>query len=144
MNPQDASSQPTGGTPRMNSPDRSQIDPNPKRIDDLIPPDHKARLVWELVLELDMTPLCDRIKAVEGHAGRPSIDPRVLTALWLYATDEGIASARKLNKRCYDCDPFKWIRGGVDVNYHTLSDFRTDHAEWLKEQIINNIASTLR
>jgi transposase len=125
----------------MNSPDRSQIDPNPKRIDDLIPPDHKARLVWELVLELDMTPLCDRIKAVEGHAGRPSIDPRVLTALWLYATDEGIASARKLNKRCYDCDPFKWIRGGVDVNYHTLSDFRTDHAEWLKEQIINNIAS---
>ena len=125
----------------MKSPDRSQIDPNPKKIDDLIPPDHKARLVWELVQDLDMTPLEDGIKAVEGHAGRPPIDRRILTALWLYATEEGIASARELNRRCYDCDPYKWIRGGVDVNYHTLSDFRTDHLEWLKERVVTNIAT---
>jgi transposase len=125
----------------MKSPDRSQIDPNPKRIDDLIPPNHNARLIWELVQDLDLTPLYNQVKSVEGHAGRPPIDPRVLTALWLYATDEGIASARELNRRCYDCDPFKWIRGGVDVNYHTLSDFRTDHPEWLKEQVVANIAT---
>jgi transposase len=124
----------------MKSPDRSQIDPNPKRIDDLIGPDHPARLIWELVQGLDMTPLYDQIKAVEGHSGRPPIDPRVLTALWLYATEEGIASARELNRRCYDCDPFKWIRGGVDVNYHTLSDFRSKYPEWLKEQVVQNIA----
>ena len=114
-------------TPRMKSPDRSQIDPNPKRIDELIPPNHKARLVWELVQDLDLTPLYKQIKAVEGHAGRSPIDARILVALWLYATEEGVASARELNRRCYDCDPYKWIRGGVGVNYHTLSDFRTDH-----------------
>jgi transposase len=125
----------------MKSPDRSQVDPNPKRIDDLIPPDHKARLVWQLVQELDPTPLYTQIKAVEGHAGRPAIDPGILVALWLYATDEGIASARKLARRCYDCDPYKWLRGGVDVNYHTLSDFRTAHPEWLKEQVVTNIAA---
>lgn len=138
MNPQDAS---TEAVPRMKVPDRSQIDPNPGRIDDLIPPDHKARLVWQLVQELDPTPLYAQIKAVEGHAGRPAIDPRILVALWLYATDEGIASARELARRCYDCDPYKWLRGGVDVNYHTLSDFRTDHSEWLKEQVVTNIAA---
>jgi transposase len=125
----------------MKSPDRSQIDPNPKRIDDLIPPDHEARLVWELVQDLDLTALHDQIKAVAGHAGRPPIDPRILVALWLYGTDEGIASARELNRRCYDCDPYKWIRGGVDVNYHTLSDFRTDHPAWLREQVVANIAT---
>lgn len=141
MDWQDASNQPAFRTPRMKSPDRSQIDPNPKRIEDLIPPDHKARLIWELVQDLDLTPLYEQIKAIEGHAGRPPIDPRVLTALWLYATDEGIASARELNRRCYDCDPFKWIRGGVDVNYHTLSEFRTDHSEWLKQQVVANIAT---
>jgi len=27
------------------------------------------------------------------------------------------------------------------VNYHTLSDFRTDHLEWLKEQVVTNIAA---
>jgi len=141
MEPKDASTDVAAPAPRMKSPDRSQIDPDPKRIDDLIPPGHKARLVWELVRGLDLTPLYAQIKAVEGHAGRPPIDPQVLVALWLYATDEGIAEARELCRRCYDCDPYKWLRGGVDVNYHTLSDFRTQHAEWLKEQVVTNIAA---
>lgn len=125
----------------MKKPDRSQVDPNPKRIDDLIPADHPARLVWELVQGLDMTPLYAQIKAVEGHAGRPPIDPRILVGLWLYATYEGVGKARELCRRCYDCDPYKWLRGGVDVNYHTLADFRTQHPEWLREQVVNNIAA---
>jgi transposase len=141
MKQQDASTEAAAQAPRMKSPDRSQVDPNPKRIDDLIPPNHPARAIWELIQELDLTPLYAQIKAVEGHAGRPSTDPRVLVALWLYATEEGIAKARELYRRCYDCDPYKWIRGGVDVNYHTLSDFRTQHPEWLKEQVITNIAA---
>ena len=132
MDPQDAS---TEALPRIMLPDRSQVDPDPKKIDDLIPPDHKARSVWQLAGQLDLTPLYAGIKAVEGHAGRPAIDPQILVALWLYATDEGIGSARELTRRCYDCDPFKWLRGGVDVSYHTLSDFRTTHQEWLKNQV---------
>jgi len=138
MDPHSAS---TEAAPRMKSPDRAQVDPNPKKIDDLIPPDHKARLVWQLVEELDLTPLYAGIRAVEGHPGRPATDPRILVALWLYATDEGIGKARELMRRCYDCDPYKWFRGGVDVNYHTLSDFRTAHLEWLKYQVVANIAA---
>lgn len=125
----------------MNSPDRTIIDPNPKKIDDLIALDHPARLIWELVSGLDMKPLYEGIKAVEHHAGRPPIDPRILVALWLYATNEGIGSAHQLEERCYDSDPFKWIRGGVNVNYHTLSDFRTNNPEWLKQQVVTNIAT---
>jgi transposase len=125
----------------MHTPNRSQLDPNPKTIDELIPPDHPARLVWELVAGLDMTPLYEKIKAVEGHPGRTPIDPRILTALWLYATIEGIACARELERRCYDCDPFKWLRGGVNVNYHTLSDFRTQHGAWLEQQAVAVVAA---
>jgi transposase len=123
------------------SPDRSRVDPNPKRIDDLIPPDHRARAVWQLVDGLDLKPLYAGIKAVEGHAGHPAIDPRLLAALWIYATGEGIGSARELMRRCYDCDPFKWLRGGVNVNYHTLSDFRTAHPQWLKDQVVTTVAA---
>lgn len=126
--------------PRIYSADRSLIDPNPKSIDELIPPDDKARLVWALVEDLDLTPLYQEIKSVEGHAGRPATDPRILVALWLYATDEHIASAHEVNRRCVDCDPYKWICGGVSMNYHTLSDFRVDHRKWLREQIVTNIA----
>jgi len=124
----------------MKSPDRSQVDPNPKKIDDLIPSDHKARTVWQLVEQLDLAPLYAEVKAVEGHAGRPPVNPQILVALWLYGTDEGVSSARELGRRCYDCDPYKWLRGGVDVHYHTLSDFRTAHADWLKEQVVTTIA----
>lgn len=139
MDTQDASTE--EAAPRMKSPDRSQVDPNPKKIDDLIPPGHKARLVWELVQGLDLTGLYDCIKAVEGHAGRPATDPRILVSLWIYASDERIASGRELYRRCYDCDPYKWLRGGVDLNYHTLSDFRTAHYQWLKEAVVENIAT---
>jgi len=141
MESQDASTEVAAPAPRLKSPDRSQIDPNPKRIDELIPPGHPARLVWELVQELDLTPLYAQIKAVEGHAGRPAVDPMILVALWSYATEEGVGKARELHRRCYDCDPYKWLRGGVEVNYHTLSDFRTQHPEWLKEQVVTNIAT---
>jgi hypothetical protein len=61
--------------------------------------------------------------------------------LWIYATGEGIGSARELMRRCYDCDPFKWLRGGVNVNYHTLSDFRTAHPQWLKDQVVTTVAA---
>ncbi len=138
MEPQDAS---TEAAPRMNSPDRTRVDPNPKTIDDLIPPDHVARMVWELVQRLDLSPLYANIRAVTGYAGRPAIDPAILVALWIYATVEGVGKARELARRCYDCDPYRWLRGGVGVNYHTLSDFRTAHEEWLKAQVVGVVAA---
>ena len=88
-------------TPRVCSPDRSQV-ADPTTIDELIPPDHKARLVWTLIEDLDLTPLYEDIKSVEGHAGRPAIDPRILVALWLYATDEHLASAHERVRCIHD------------------------------------------
>ena len=129
---------------RLERPDRSRADPNPKSIDELIPEDDPARLVWELVEDLDMTGLYEKIKSAEGHAGRPAIAPVILVALWAYATVEGIASARRLKKLCYRDDAFKWLRGGVDVNYHTLADFRTGHAEWLGQQIAAVVATLMQ
>jgi len=126
--------------PRVRRPDRSQADPNPGSIDELIPEDHPVRLVWELVEGLDMTGLYAKIRSVEGHAGRPATDPQILVGLWAYATMEGIASARRLAKLCYRDDAFKWLRGGVDVNYHTLADFRTDYGEWLEQQVVDVVA----
>lgn len=138
MEQQDASN--TSGTPRLKMPDRTQVDPHPKILDELVAVDHPARLVWELVEDLDMTPLYERIKAVEGHPGRPAIDPRVLTALWIYATSEGISSSRKLAKLCSCDDAYKWLCGGVALNYHTLADFRIHHAQWLQQQVVANVA----
>jgi transposase len=124
--------------PRLHSPDRQQI-LSPRIIDELLEPDHPARAVWSYVEDLDLTPLYDRIRARGRVAGRPAIDPRLLVALWLYATLAGFTSARELADLCLRHDAFRWLAGGVSVNYHTLADFRTDHpafvAQLLKQSV---------
>src|SRR5207244_4449475 len=83
----------------------------------------------------------DRIKAREHTAGHPSISPRLLMALWLYATSEGIGSARALERLCNSHDAYRWLCGGVSVNYHTLSDFRVGCADLLDRLFAEHLAA---
>jgi transposase len=131
---------PSPPTPRLQRPDRARPDPYPLSLDDRIPAEHPVRALWDFVTAMDLAPLYAAIRAVEGHPGRPAIDPRILVALWLYATLEGIGSAHALDQHCRRDDAFKWLCGGVSVNYHTLADFRTDHADWLEEQLVWSVA----
>ena len=127
--------------PRLSVPDRQQL-LSAMTIDELLEPDHAARAVWAYVEGLDLTPLFDRIRA-RGCVGRPAIDPRLLVALWLYATLSGFTSARELADLCLRHDAFRWLAGGVSVNYHTLADFRTDHPA-VVEQLLKQSVEVLR
>ena len=119
--------------PRLVEPNRKQIELRPQDLEPLLPPCHRARAIWAVVERLDLSRFYEPIKARGGRAGRAATDPRVLVALWLYATSEGIGSAHEVERMCNYHDAYRWLRGGVPVNYHTLSDFRTDHDEALDE-----------
>ena len=125
--------------PRLRVADRAQLLP-PMPLDNLLTDDHQARLVWHFVEGLDLTNLYARIRAVEGHPGRPPADPRILLALWLYATLEGVGSARTLDYLCTHHHAFRWLCGGVSVNYHSLSDFRVQHLEFLDQLLTHSVA----
>lgn len=112
-------------------------------VDDLLPPEHRARAIWEFVEALDLKALYAGIKAVEGHAGRPPIDPKLLLALWLYATVEGVGSARALERLCEQHDAYRWILGGVSVNHHTLSDFRVEAGGVLDGLLTQSVAALM-
>jgi transposase len=112
-------------------------------LDGLIPLDHRARAVWEYVEELDLSEFHRSIRAVEGHSGRPAIDPAILVALWLFATIEGIGSARALDRLCGEHNAYRWLCGGVGVNYHTLADFRVEHGEALDRLLTQSVAALL-
>jgi transposase len=83
------------------------------------------------------------IKAVETQPGRPGIDPPILMTLWLYATLEGVGSARALDRMCDEHNAYAWICGGVGVNYHTLSDFRVRHIEFLDDLLTRSVAALM-
>jgi transposase len=127
-------------TPRVLRPNRAQLELRPTDLESLLPEDHRARAVWEFVEGLDLSPLYERIRSVEGHAGRPAIDPAILMGLWLYATVEGVGSARALARLCEQHDAYRWICGGVSVNAHTLSDFRVAHEKVLDELLTKSVA----
>lgn len=131
------------GAPRVMTPQRNQVELRAVDLEALLGPDHAARTVWAFVQSMDLAPLYARIKSVAGRGGAPAIDPAILVALWLWATIDGVGSAREVDRLCERDDAYRWICGGVGVNYHSLADFRTEHEAWLDAQLTRSIASLL-
>jgi transposase len=129
--------------PRLRSIVRNQIEMRTESLDQRLPAVHQARDVWAYVEQLDLSAVYGEIQAVEGRPGRDTTDPRVLVALWLYATIDGIGSARKLDELCRNDRPYEWLAGGASLNYHTLSHFRVSHGDVLDELFTHSVATLL-
>lgn len=127
--------------PRYRSPNRDQVELHPCSLEDLIAQEHPVRVVWAFVLSMDFSPLYEGIRALEGRAGRPAIEPTILVALWLYATIDGVGSARALARLCTEHAAYRWLCGGISVNHHTLSDFRVQHTALLDQQLTVSVAT---
>ena len=135
--------QPFVSTPRVKRPNRGQVECLPFSLDELLPEEHEARAVWDFVEGQNFQPLYEQIQAVEGNAGRPAIDPKILLTLWLYATLKGVGSARELERLCENHLAYRWICGGVSVNYHSLADFRVDHGKYFDKLLTESVAVLL-
>jgi transposase len=129
------------GAPRLREPQRDQIELRAVDIESLIGEDHRVRVIWAYVAGLDLSELEDRIKARDDRPGHPAISPRLLLALWLYATSDGVGSARALERLCNSHDVYRWLCGGVSVNYHTLADFRVGCADLLDRLLTEHLAA---
>ncbi len=127
---------------RVVEPVRNQVEMVWRDLDSLVAEDHPARAIWGLLEQLDLRAFYAQVRAVQGRAGRPASDPRVLLALWVYATVEGLGSARRLAELSERDDVYRWLRGGVPLNYHLVADFRTAHQAALNE-LLTEIITTL-
>jgi len=129
------------GEARVVRPDRHQLYWDMIDLEGLLAADHRARMVWAFVESLDLAPFYDAIKARGGEPGRPAADPAVVLALWLYATLEGVGSARELERLCERDVAYRWLCGGVAVNYHGLADFRVGHGDLLDGLLSESVAA---
>jgi transposase len=128
------------GKPRLRPIVRDQVEFREASLDDLVSADHPVRGVWETVCAFDMSPWLNKIKAVEGEVGRNSTDPRLLLALWCYATTQAESSARQLAKLCDQHVAYQWLCGGVTLNYHTLADFRSQFGDAWEQLLTTTVA----
>jgi transposase len=129
------------GKVRVVMPNRHQIELRPMDLESLLPVGHRARLVWAWVERQDLSAMYEAIKVREGGVGRSAIAPEILLTLWLYATLEGVGSARQLSRLVMEHDAYRWISGGVQVNHHLLSDFRVGHGATLDELLSASLAA---
>lgn len=127
---------------RLRRPVRNQSEMIVRDLESFISEDHPVRAIWAFLEGLDLSAFYASVKTSADRPGRPASDPQVLLALWVYATAEGVGSARQLDRLCQEHDAYRWIRGGVPVDYHLLSDFRVEHRQAL-DQLLTRIVATL-
>lgn len=140
--PSQATQSMPAGKPRLRLPIRDQIEMRSASLEDLLEADHPVRAVWASVCRLNLKAWLGEIKAVDGHVGRDATDPRLLVALWVFATLKAVGSARELARLCRESLPYQWLCGGVSINYHMLSDFRSSGGEkW--DELLTQIVATL-
>ena len=129
------------GDARLREPVRDQVELRALDLDSVIGPAHSARAIWDYVQRLDLRSLQEAVRAREHTPGQAPVSPRLLLALWLHATSEGIGSARALARLCESHDAYRWLCGGVSVNYHGLADFRTAHPDLLDRLLSESVAT---
>jgi transposase len=119
--------------PRLRTANRRQVQLRPVDLESLLAPDHDARAMWLALERLDLGGFYAGILARGSTPGRAATDPQILLCLWLYATSQGVGSARQLARLCDEHDAYRWICGGVSVNHTMLAEFRVGHGPALDE-----------
>lgn len=129
------------GKARVARPVRNQAGWEMVDLDQLLGPEHPVRMVASFVEGLDLSELYDGIRARAHGPGRDAIDPALLLSLWLWAVIDGVGSAREVARLCERDLAYRWLCGGVGVNYHALSDFRSGHAEVLDRLLTDSVSA---
>src|SRR5207237_5891037 len=129
------------GEARVLTAQRDQVALRVFDVNALIAEDHRARMLWAAVEQMDLRPFYDEIRSRTCGPGADALDPKVLLALWLYATSEAVRSARQLARLCERDHAYMWICGGLTPNYHNLSDSRGPHGGKIDTLLTEVLAS---
>ena len=111
-------------------------------LEDVLPADHPARVLWRVVETLDLSAFLKGRKSFEGQAGRDVTSPHVLLTLWLYAMSIGVGSAREIARKVTRDDAFRWIAGNEEIGRTVITEFRVQHGEAL-DKLLTEVLGTL-
>lgn len=110
--------------------------------EETLPAEHRARLLWGIVSQLDLSSFLTGAKAFEGHQGRDQTSVRMLLTLWLYAISVNVGSGREIERRLGSDPAFQWIVGDKRVGRTTLNEFRVSHPKAI-EKVFTDVLGVL-
>ena len=89
-------------------------------LEEVLPPNHLARFVVDVIAQLDLGP----IYAQYAPTGGQPIAPEILLGLLFYGYANGVFSSRKIEKATYESIPFRYIASGMHPDHDTIANFR--------------------
>lgn len=102
--------------------DRFQVDLLPSTIDELLPQNHLARFVVDVVETLDLSPILKKYEA-RGRGSTP-YHPSLMIALLFYGYSTGVMSSRRIERACKFDIAFRYIACGHAPDHDTIATFR--------------------
>ena len=97
----------------------------PPSVTDFVPAGHFSHFVRDLVREqLDLSAIVGDYAEERGY---PPYDPRMMTALLLYAYCQGVYSSRRVARSCEERLDFMAVTAMNRPDFRTISDFRKRH-----------------
>ena len=101
----------------------------PPTLDELVPQDALARIISEVVEQLELRLLYKRY----DDDGRPAYHPKMMLKVLFYAYSTGITSSRKIAQRLEQDVHFMFLSGMETPNFRTINDFRKNNLDLLHE-----------
>lgn len=98
--------------------------------DMLVDEESIARLIDAFVNSLNLSKYGVKAPAATG---RPPFEPESMYKLYIYGSRKGIRSSRKLAESCKVNVEVKWMTGGAEPDFRTISDFRKENIDSLKK-----------
>jgi len=108
----------------------------PASVGDYLPKDHLARIIDEVVGQLDLRCLYKKIPSV----GNPSYHPKMMLKILFYGYATAAFSSRNIAKGL-DCDvAFIFLSGMQKPDFRTISDFRKNNTKELSDLFVQVVS----
>mgnify|MGYP006327580601 FL=1 len=95
----------------------------PPSIGSFVPPNSPARLVSDIVDQLDITEVMDTYCG----GGTSSYHPRMMLKVIFFGYMNNIYSCRKIEKQMSENVLYMWLSGNQHPDFRTINDFRSKH-----------------
>lgn len=97
----------------------------PTFLSEWVPDNHLARLISDIVDQLDLSKITERY----SKRGEEAYHPGMLLKVWFYGYATGVFTSRKIRQAIEENIPFRWLCGGNRPDFRTISDFRKNNVE---------------
>jgi transposase len=109
-----------------------------------LPNEHLVWFVLELIERLDVGAIEERIQAKDPRGTQP-YDPRMMTALLIYAYAVGVFSSRRIERATYEDVAFRVLTADQHPDHDTIATFRRENLDALRELFVQvlRLAATM-